>query len=210
MCEVEARGSGGGVCPGKSGGMPSAKRALATLGEGAGGGGASWVGVGGAGASPVAMPELPGGGNLDWDMGSSTRKVMLHPNVIGELKELALFAAVSTRKPACLRWVQDQASGDTAHDILCRDVSIVLFVPDGLRDLFKAVVGDTGLDVVADYFSPGQSPLCIRTVSSPSVHGCCHSLRYRLCNMVVALRSLARGSPLKPFCHSQHRVYRPL
>ena len=42
--------------------MPRAKRALATLGEGAGGRGASWVGVGGAGASPVAMLELPGGG----------------------------------------------------------------------------------------------------------------------------------------------------
>ena len=42
--------------------MPRAKRALATLGKGAGGGGASWVGVGGAGASPVAMLELPGGG----------------------------------------------------------------------------------------------------------------------------------------------------
>ena len=34
--------------------MPRANRALA--------GGASWVGGGGAGASPVAMLELPGGG----------------------------------------------------------------------------------------------------------------------------------------------------
>ena len=61
VCEVEARGSGGGACPGGSGGMPSAKRALATLGEGAGGRrilSRSWR----AGASPVTMPELPGGG----------------------------------------------------------------------------------------------------------------------------------------------------
>ena len=41
--------------------MPRAKRALAMLGEGAGQGGASWVGGGGA-ASPAAMLELPGGG----------------------------------------------------------------------------------------------------------------------------------------------------
>ena len=61
---VVARGADGGGWPGGRGGMPRAKRALATLREGAGGGGASWVGDGGAGASPVAMLELPGGGGL--------------------------------------------------------------------------------------------------------------------------------------------------
>ena len=39
---------------------------------------------------------------LDWVMSPSARKVMLHSNVIGELEELAVLVAVSTRKPA---WV---------------------------------------------------------------------------------------------------------
>ena len=44
-------------------------------------------------------------------MGSSTRKVMFHPNVIGKFEELAVLVAVPTRQPARLRRVQNQASG---------------------------------------------------------------------------------------------------
>ena len=110
-------------------------------------------------------------------MSSSTRKVMLHPNVIGKLEELAVLVAVSTGKPACLCWVQNQSSGDAAHDIFSGDVRIVLLIPNGLHDVLKTVVGDAGLDIIADELSPGQGPRLIWSKVTPSVHGSCNSLR---------------------------------
>ena len=92
-------------------------------------------------------------------MSSSSRKVMFHPNATGKRKELAARAAASAREPARLRRVQNQASGDAAHDIFRGDVTIVLLIPNGL---LKAVVGDAGLDIVADELSPGQGPLLVQ------------------------------------------------
>ena len=110
-------------------------------------------------------------------MGSSTRKVMFHPNVIGKFEELAVLVAVPTRQPARLRRVQNQASGDAAHDVFGGDVSIVLLIPDSLHDLFEAVVGDAGLNTVTDELSSRQSPLLIWSMGTPGVHGGSNSLR---------------------------------
>ena len=87
--------------------MPSAQRALATLGEGAGGGRSilSWGRRGRSVPCGHARATRRRRG-LDWIMSSSSREVMLHPNIIGKLEELAVLVAVSTGKPACLRWVQ--------------------------------------------------------------------------------------------------------
>ena len=40
-------------------------------------------------------------------MSSSTRKMMLHSDVVGELEELAVLATVSARKPARFGRVQN-------------------------------------------------------------------------------------------------------
>ena len=102
--------------------------------------------------------------------------------------------------------MQNKASGDAAHDVFSRDVRIVPLIPDGLHDVLKTVVGDAGLDVIADELSPGKAPASSgprsRRASMAAATAC-----GRLCDMVVALRSLATGSPLNPFCHSQHLVY---
>ena len=55
-------------------------------------------------------------------MSSSTRKMMFYADVVGELEELAVLAAMTTRKPACFGRVQNEASRDAAHDIFGRDV----------------------------------------------------------------------------------------
>ena len=87
--------------------------------------------------------------------------MMLHPNVIRKLEELAVLVAMSTGKPACLRWVQNQAPGDAAHDIFRRNVGIVLLIPNDLHDVLETVVGDAGLDIIADELSAGQGPRLI-------------------------------------------------
>ena len=86
-------------------------------------------------------------------MSSSARKVVLHSNVVGKLKEPTVLVTVSTREPACFGRVQNKASRDAAHDILSGDVRVVPLIPNGLHDVLKAVV--------ADELSPGQGPLLI-------------------------------------------------
>ena len=92
------------------------------------------------------------------------------------------------------------------HDVFSRDVRVVPFIPNGLHDVLKAVVGDAGLHVIADELTSGQSPRLILTKVTPGVHAAATACG-KLCSMVVALRSFAAGSPLNPFCHSQHLVY---
>ena len=67
---------------------------------------------------------------------------------------------MSTREPAGLMWVQTQ-SWYTAHDVLRDDVGVVLFFAHRFHDLLKDVVGDAGVNIIADDFSSGQSPLLI-------------------------------------------------
>ena len=50
----------------------------------------------------------------------------------------------------------------------------------GFHDVLKAVIGDACLHVIADEFSPGQSPRCILTKVTPGVHGSRNSLRQAL------------------------------
>ena len=53
-------------------------------------------------------------------------------------------------------------------------------IANGFHDVLKAVVGNASLHVIADEFSPGQSPRPIRTKVTPSVHGRRNSLRKAL------------------------------
>ena len=57
------------------------------------------------------------------------------------------------------------------------DVTVILLVPDSFHDLLEAVVGDAGLDIVADELSPGQGPLLIWSKGTPGVHCSSDSLR---------------------------------
>ena len=113
----------------------------------------------------------------DWIVSSSACKVMLHPDVIGKFKELSVLVAVSAREPARLRWVQNQTSGDAAHNIFRGDVGIMLLIPNGLHDVLEAVVGDAGLDIITDELPTGQGPRLIWSKGTPSVHGSRNSLR---------------------------------
>ena len=105
---------------------------------------------------------------------------MLHPDVIGKFEELSVLVAVSAREPARLRWVQNQTSGDTSHDIFRGDVGVMLLIPNGLHDVLEAVVGDAGLDIITDELPIGQGPRLIWSKSTPSVHGSRYSLRHTL------------------------------
>ena len=116
----------------------------------------------------------------DWIVSSSACKVMLHPDVVGKFEELAVLDAVSAREPARLRGVQNQTSGDTSHDIFRGDVGVMLLIPDGLHDVLEAVVGDAGLDIIADELPIGQGPRLIWSKSTPSVHGSRYCLRHTL------------------------------
>ena len=113
-------------------------------------------------------------------MSSSTRKMMFYADVVGELEELAVLAAMSTRKPACFGRVQNEASRDAAHDIFGRDVRVMPLIPNGLHDVLKAVIGDACLHVVTDEFPPGQGPRLILPKVTPGVHGSRNSLRQAL------------------------------
>ena len=84
---------------------------------------------------------------------------------------------MTTGEPAYFGRVQDEAARDAAHDIFGRDVRVVPLIPNGLHDVLEAVVGDAGLHVVTDEFSPGQGPRLILTKVTPGVHGSRNSLR---------------------------------
>ena len=110
-------------------------------------------------------------------MSSSSRKMMLDTDVVGELEELAVPAAMPTGKPAGFGRMQNEATRDAAHDIFGGNVRVIPLLANGFHDVLEAVAGDASLHVVADEFSPGQSPRPIRTKVTPSVHGCRNSLR---------------------------------
>ena len=107
---------------------------------------------------------------------SSSRKVMFDTDVVGELKKLAVPGAVPAGKPIRFGRMQDEATGDAAHDIFGRNVRVVPLLANCLHNVLKTIVGDASLHVIADEVSPGQSPRPFRTKVTPSVHGCCDSL----------------------------------
>ena len=110
-------------------------------------------------------------------MSSAACKMMLDTDVVGELEEFAVTSAMPTGKPARFGRVQNEATGDAAHNILSGDVRVVPLLANCFHDVLEAVAGDASLHVITDEFSPGQSPRPIRTKITPSVHGCRNSLR---------------------------------
>ena len=119
---------------------------------------------------------------------SSSRKMMLDTDVVGELEELAVPAAMPTGKPAGFGRMQNEATRDAAHDIFGGNVRVIPLLANGFHDVLEAVAGDASLHVVADEFSPGQSPRPIRTKVTPSVHGCRNSLRKACCSALICSR----------------------
>ena len=119
---------------------------------------------------------------------SASRKMMLDADVI----RVAVPAAMPTGKPAGFGRMQNEASRDAAHDILGRNVRVMPLLANGFHDVLEAVAGDASLHVIADEFSPGQSPRPIRTKVTPSVHGCRNSLRKALehgcCSALICSR----------------------
>ena len=83
-------------------------------------------------------------------MSSAACKMMLDTDVVGELEKFAVTSAMPTGKPARFGRVQNEATGDAAHNILSGDVRVVPLLANCFHDVLEAVAGDASLHVITD------------------------------------------------------------